>query len=554
MTFQLIGLTVFGQDRLSDLEAQLKEANSNNNTQLSIKTYIQMGDYYVKDGKIIKAQRIYRRAEKLNPGNKYPELAILYHQHYARSYIKQGNYDKALASYENALSLAKKSKSNNQITELQEEINQFKAQLSSRENAKEELNELKSMKKDDAVKYINQRNKEDSLEIEKFFRQINSLHSKNGLNEAKLLYYQNELSQRELKIELLDQYNQTKTAENEKNKAYLALRDNEIKRSELEANRQHNIIVFFIVCFTLLLIIIFIVAIYYRRQKKLNSLLSEKNEIINQKNTEMIASLNYAQRIQNAILVGKKKIDTYFPNYFILNQPKDIVSGDFFWINKTKDNKTVWAVVDCTGHGVPGAFMSIIGNQMLNEVILEKNITDPGKILNEMKSGIIHSLNQNEEDGENQDGMDMSLCVWDPQTNILEFAGANNNIYIFREDLDHKLFNVPHEKHKIFENQLIEIKANRKPIGFSPHYTESFDTYRIQLEKGDIIFATSDGFQDQFGGPKNKKYTIKRLKRLMIEANGKSINEYDTIFKNELINWKGDSEQIDDICIVGVRI
>ena len=210
-------------------------------------------------------------------------------------------------------------------------------------------------------------------------------------------------------------------------------------------------------------------------------------------------------------------------------------------------------MVDCTGHGVPGAFMSIIGNQMLNEIILEKNITDPGDILNEMKNGIINSLNQKGEGG-TRDGMDMALCVWDPKTNILEYAGANNNIYISRKNLDYNILNEQHHKLEIFENRLIELKADRIPIGFSPHYSRSFDTYKIQLEKGDTIFATSDGFQDQFGGPKNKKYTIKRLKRLMIDVNDKSIQDYNAIFRDELSDWKGEFEQIDDICIVGVRI
>lgn len=552
--FHLIGITAFGQDKEADLRTQLKEAKSGNNDKLSISTYIRLGDLYVKEGNVNKGQRFYRRGERINTNDKYPELAILFHQHYARSYYKQDDFDNALKSYERALSLAKKTKLTKKIAQLTKEISQFKESVNQRKKAKNELDELKSMNKEDAIKHINERNRQDSIENEEFYSQIQTLHSKNGLSKAQLRRYKEELSKKELRIELLDQYNQTKTAENERNKAVLALKDNELEKNEIEANRQHNIILFFIIGFILLVVIIFIVIFYYRRQKILNLLLMEKNEVIKLKNSEMISSLNYAQRIQNAVLLGNKRIDTYFADYFILNQPKNIVSGDFFWINKTKDNKTIWAVVDCTGHGVPGAFMSIIGNQMLNEIILEKNITNPGKILNEMKNGIIDSLNQRGEQGSSHDGMDMALCVWDPKTNILEYAGANNSIYICRENLDHTMFDADRHRLQIFENQLIEIKANRIPIGFSYNYSRSFDTFSIQLEKGDTIFATSDGFQDQFGGPSNKKYSTKRLKRLMIEVNGKSIHEYNSIFRNELIDWKGDYEQLDDICIVGVKI
>ncbi len=554
VSFNFLSLTVNGQDTESDLKIQLEEAKAKNNEQLTISTYIQLGDLYVKEGKVNKGQRFYRRGERRNNDNQYPTLAFLIHRQYARSYIQQKKFDEALTSYNEALSVAKKNKLKQRGKKIEQEINRFKKQLEKRNKAKEELETLNSMSREEAIKRINEENRKDSIETEAFFKQIESLTLEDGLNKAKLRRYQDELSKKELRIELLDQYSKTKAAENDRNKAYLVLKNNEIKRKELESQRQQGIIVFFIIVSVLMVSGILIVVFYYRRQRKLNTLLSEKNALIKEKNAEMISSLNYAQRIQNAVLVGNRKIDSYFPNYFILNQPKDIVSGDFFWINKTKDNKTAWAVVDCTGHGVPGAFMSIIGNQMLNEIILEKNITDPGEVLNEMRNGIVHSLNHKSNQETTNDGMDMALCVWNPKTNILEYAGANNNIYIYREHLDQTSLSSNNLRLRVFENQLIELKANRMPVGLSHHLTGAFDTVRIQLEKGDIIYATSDGFQDQFGGPKNKKYSTKRLKRLMIEVNEKPIHEFDTIFRNELIKWKGETEQLDDICVVGVRV
>lgn len=187
--FSVLGLTALGQDNLSDLKVQLKEADSKHDNKLSIKTYIQLGDYYVGKGKISKGQRFYQRGAKINEGDKYPELAILSYQQYARSYIKQEKFNDALTSYENALSFAKKIKSKKHISQLEKEIKQLKKNISRRKKAKDELVELKSMNKDDAIMFINQRNNEDSINASKFFNQIHSLNTKNGLNEAKILYF-----------------------------------------------------------------------------------------------------------------------------------------------------------------------------------------------------------------------------------------------------------------------------------------------------------------------------------------------------------------------------
>lgn len=552
---QLFSFDAIGQSKHDNLESQLKKAKSSNNSKLEVETYILLGDFYVEEeGNINKGQRFYKRASRKNKDDEFVDLVILYNRQYARSYVLQNKHDDALTHYEDALALAKKNKLNNYVKNLNQEIDEFKIKREQVNKAKKELKELKSLKDGDAIARIQEKNTQETIETEQFFFEINQLSRENQLQQIKLRFTQNELDKKDLKIQLLDQYNIAKTAEIEKNKAEIALKNVEIEKRETEAKRQENIIVFFIIGSLLLIAIVLIVIRNSNKQKKLNLLLFDKNMIIRQTNKEMIDSLNYAQRIQEAILLGSNSDHSNFPEHFIFNQPKHIVSGDFFWSNKTEDNKVAWAVVDCTGHGVPGAFMSIIGIRLLNEIVLERKMTDPGKILDEMKRGIIHSLNQEGKKGESQDGMDMALCIWDPVTNILEYAGANNSIYIMRDGINSTVLPIQPNKYKTFEDDLLEIRANRSPIGYYPYYNKPFDTIRFQLEKGDVIYALSDGFQDQFGGSRNKKYTTKRMKRFITDVSKESIIDQTTHFKEELNNWKGGFEQIDDVCIVGVRV
>ena len=552
----ILSLNVIGQKSIDELEAQLKTAKSDNNSKLEVETYILMGDYFIKEeDNINKGQRFYRRSNRKNKDDEFVDLTILYHRQYARSYVLQNKLEDASTHYQDALSLAKEYKLKNYVKNLSQEIEQFEARKAQIIKAKQELDELKSLKDDEAIARIEERNQKEDLEAEKFFLEINKLSRENQLQQIKLRFVENELEKKELKIQLLDQYNKAKAAEIEKHNAEIALKNLEIEKKEVDAKRQNNIILFFIITSLLLFLIVFIIFFNYKKLKKLNLLLSEQSLIIKQKNKEMTDSLNYAQRIQEAIFLGSKSHKSIFPEYFIFNQPKDIVSGDFFWSGKTHDNKIAWAVVDCTGHGVPGAFMSIIGVRLLNEIIVERKITDPGKVLDEMKRGIIHSLNQEENQTTvTQDGMDMTLCIWDPITNELKYAGANNSIYILREGINSSVIPLPENKYKSFENDLLEIRANRSPIGYYPYFSHPFDTITFQLQKGDIIYALSDGFQDQFGGTKNKKYTTKRMKRFMTDVSVKSFTEQTNSFQNELNTWKGNYEQLDDVCIVGVRV
>ena len=259
----------------------------------------------------------------------------------------------------------------------------------------------------------------------------------------------------------------------------------------------------------------------------------EQKEIIEKKNEDILASINYAKRIQKALLTPKKFLNTVIPDNFILYIPKDIVSGDFYWFTK-KENKTIVVVADCTGHGVPGAFMSMLGTSLLNEIT--KKTTVANEILNQLRKQVVHTLHQTQEDAESTDGMDISLSVINDEKNHVQFAGAYNSLFIIRN------------------NELIETKADRMPIGIHRKDKNSFTNNEIEVKQNDMLYMFTDGYIDQFGGPENKKFLMKRFKQLFIEINQKKLSDQKQILKNILLKWQGKEEQVDDIAILGIKL
>lgn len=261
-----------------------------------------------------------------------------------------------------------------------------------------------------------------------------------------------------------------------------------------------------------------------------------KKEIIELKNKELTDSILYARRIQKAILPPGDYIETLFPKRFILYLPKDIVSGDFYWIKKI-NNKIISVVADCTGHGVPGAFMSLLGIAFLNDIVYKNEEIHANEILNELRDKIIHSLRQTGHiDDLSKDGIDVALYMLDENNLSVEFSGANNPLYIVRNE------------------KLITIKPDRMPIGI--HYGEfkEFTNHKIDLDNGDILYTSTDGYYDQFGGKDNKKLKLVKFKELLIELSIESMEEQERLFKKNLREWMGDNEQVDDILLMGVKI
>ena len=261
-----------------------------------------------------------------------------------------------------------------------------------------------------------------------------------------------------------------------------------------------------------------------------------KSNLLEEKNKEVFDSINYAKRLQEAILPNNEFIKKLFPESFVFYRPKDIVSGDFYWFEQW-GGKKMFAAVDCTGHGVPGAFMSIVGCNLLNQAVNEHGLTRPNLVLNELNKGITKTLKQTFEDSAVKDGMDIALCSYDEKTNILEYAGAFNSLWLLRD------------------NAIIEIKADKQPVGlFLGEELKSFTNKEMLLQKGDTVYVFTDGFADQFGGPKGKKFKYKNLQNILLENSSKSMAEQDAILQKSITDWQGSLEQIDDILIIGIRI
>lgn len=262
--------------------------------------------------------------------------------------------------------------------------------------------------------------------------------------------------------------------------------------------------------------------------------LEEKNKEILNKNKEITDSLIYAKRIQAAVLPNLNTVYKILDQSFILYLPKDIVSGDFYEFTQ-KENKHIIAAADCTGHGVAGAFMSIIGSSLIKSIINEKNITAPSGILDALNEGIINSLKQHE--SETHDGMDISICSFDTKNMSLEFAGANRPLWLIRND------------------ELIVYAADKFPIGgLQIKHNNQFTNHQIKIQPKDTIYLFSDGYADQFGGEHGKKLMTKKLKEILVSIQHLSMNEQKIYLQNYFNEWKGNNEQVDDVLIIGIRI
>jgi serine phosphatase RsbU (regulator of sigma subunit) len=273
-----------------------------------------------------------------------------------------------------------------------------------------------------------------------------------------------------------------------------------------------------------------------------NAELQKANTIIEQKNKDITDSINYAKRIQLGILPSKEVLDKCFDNYFVLYKPKDIVSGDFYWAVESSDRETdtklsIIAAVDCTGHGVPGAFMSMLGNTLLNQTITNPKVRSAADVLNYLNRKLPENLKATGAEQNIRDGMDMTLCIFDLKNMRMQFAGANNPIWIIRN------------------RELIELKGDKQPISASTDSEKKdFTNQTFQLKKDDHVYLFTDGYADQFGGPKEKKFSYKRLKELLMENVSKTPGQQKEVLLSAFNDWKGELEQIDDVCVIGIRI
>lgn len=292
----------------------------------------------------------------------------------------------------------------------------------------------------------------------------------------------------------------------------------------------------------LLLVLIF-AAFMFNRFKvthKQKEIIEDQKHLVEEKQKEIVDSINYAQRIQNALLTSDEILKTNLPEYFIYFKPKDIVSGDFYWAAPLNNGKFALIVADSTGHGVPGAFMSLLNISFLNEAIKEYKLNDPAEILNHARAHIIQSLSADGSAEGGKDGMDCSLVSFDFKNNKLEYAAANNPVWVIRRQNG--------------TSELINLVPDKMPVGKHDKDKIPFTLQKFDLQKGDTVYLFTDGYTDQFGGPQGKKFKHKQLEDILKASAHLDLHQQKNKIEEAFENWKGELEQVDDVLIVGVRI
>jgi serine phosphatase RsbU (regulator of sigma subunit) len=262
--------------------------------------------------------------------------------------------------------------------------------------------------------------------------------------------------------------------------------------------------------------------------------LHDRTTELEEKHLDMIRSIQYASRIQDAMLPEGKMFESFFSDYFIINRPKEIVSGDFYWMNDI-NGKLIFTLADCTGHGVPGAFMSILGIMLLNQITVVDKVDQPDKVLSILRERVTQAISCNNKHGEMKEGLDLILCVYDPEKQVIQCAGALNRIYQIRN------------------NTLIRLELNQKYGNLDLDPNLPCAKYEIKVIPGDVFYLFSDGYPDQFGGENNKKFTLKRFQDILMKIFPEKMSEQKQILEETLVEWQGEIEQVDDITVLGIR-
>lgn len=542
-----------------------------------------IANIYERQGETEKALAYFKKSLKIEKKlNNKSGIATSLHN-LGLFYYNRNNYTEALSYYESSLSILKEldyksgiAYSINNIGNVYEKQNNFdKALLNYNESLKirEEINDkngisisLNSL----AVLYNRINNKEKAfLFADKSLKLAQELGSPvNVRNAAKVLsdIYKKQNNPTKA-LEMYELYNLMKDSLNNEETRKLSLKQqykyefekretilkaNQDKKNLIHANqtKRQRIIISSVIA-GIIIVIVFLGFVYnrYKITQKQKEIISQKEketqkqkEIVEQKNKEILDSITYAKRIQSAILPQPKLIKKYFVDSFILYKPKDIVAGDFYWFEVIED-LIFFAAADCTGHGVPGAMVSVVCHNALNRSVREFNLKNPAEILNKTREIVVSEFEKSDENV--KDGMDISLCVLNKNTKELNWAGAHNPLWIIKKDDDNL-------------HKLIEFKADKQPIG-KYEYAKGFNSHKIQLNKGDTIYIFTDGYQDQFGGPLDnnsdgKKFKTSKLKELFLTIQSQNLIEQKSIIDSSFENWKGNLDQVDDVCIVGVRI
>ena len=490
-----------------------------------VNTNIYLGDIYFAQKKYESALPYYQQALKMYETSKdIRGQAKILHK-IGVAYNNWGNYDEGYIFLNRGYELAKKNNLNSIANEIQPALEVAKKNQSEYEKSKSDYVQKKEQQTQEAIKTKEMQINVLSAEKEKSMEEIEKLSVEAQVKELKIKAQNDEIYRKKMESE-------SQTKANELLKKEKELADAEVGKQKL--------VIWGAVIFSVLGLLLFIfVFMAYRNKKKANDILTQKNEIIykqkqqiEQKNVLITDSIDYAKNIQDAILPPYGMLSKYFPQSFILYKPKDIVSGDFYWMHEDENNIYV-AAADCTGHGVPGAFMSLLGFIMIDDIA--RNVHEnPGEVLKEVNKQLMETLHQNTENTTGKFGMDVAMIKYSKQKKEITYSGAHNPLIFFSN------------------GQMNEVKADKISIGNTTecHFHDNI----VPVKEGDMVYLFSDGFHDQIGGEKRKKYLAFHLKELLQQIHTLPPEQQKEALDKKHNEWRGKTEQTDDILIIGLKI
>ncbi|MCB2197683.1 MAG: response regulator [Bacteroidetes bacterium] len=583
-----IGLSSFGQNpdnatqnKIDKYKAQAEQYKSSNNTIQQAEFLNKIAYLYWENEIYTKAIDYFNQSLEINSANNNQNGVKALHYNIGLIYSDMGNYENALMNFNKGLQIARGLKQKegiyaglmNKATVLknlgkyQDAVNNIKEALI----YAQEFNNLKLVRTCYGMLAENYELLGDSENTMKYFElfasidkhlkseQIKKIEEESKEQVQKAHHEKQETEKTLSKTSEELQKTQKTLAEIEaiKKQQQLELEVKELELKKQEAEIRNKQIVLIGASFTGFVILVFslLVLRQFRAKKKANKLLQQQNEQINQQKSEIEAqrdlahkqkkditdSIEYAKRIQNALLPPESFIKRNLPEHFILFKPRDIVSGDFYWM-MNKDGKIIITAADCTGHGVPGAFMSMLGTAFLNEIVTKivenKHIysLQANEILNQLRNYIIDSLHQSGENTQSKDGIDMSLCIIDSEKQKIQFAGAHNPLYIIKD------------------GNLEVIKGDRMPVSIHRNAHKPFTNHEVDFKEKDTIYMFSDGYYDQIGGPKKRKFLSRNFQQLLLEIHKKPMSEQKEILDRNFEEWRDDYLQLDDILVIGIRL
>ncbi len=590
--YQLILLTYFivfkclfiysqeiGQS-ISDLEISAAKYEKENNRLELARCQTKLGFLYKENNNINKAIEYFQKAIKSN-GELGNENAVknLY-VNVGMIYSEKENYEQALNCFKKSLQINEKlGKKQDLVSDLinialiQQSMKNYAESNQNLEKAvslAQEVNDMSSLKNSYGMLSENYDKLGNAAKAREFFdlaaslkshiqkEEIKKFESRTKLAEAEISVKDVEIKSRDKEIRKMTREQQLTQELLRQQKELSSLKDKEFQTKERlqEARQRYTYLIMASLGLFLLLVSGFLFFIFkqLKEKKKAYEMLEQSNRQITEQKQEIelqrdIAtsqkkkitdSIYYAQRIQNAVLPPVSLIEKVLPEHFIFYRPRDIVSGDFYWMTE-KDGIVIFAAVDCTGHGVPGAFMSMLGvaflNEIVNKITFNKHIRSlhASEILNQLRENVIGSLHQTGKANETKDGMDMSLCVIDFENRHLQFAGAHNPLYIIRN------------------SSFMQIDADKMPIGIYKTSSIPFNNHELTLEKDDLLYLFSDGYYDQFGGVQNTKMFSANFRKLLLEIHQKPMAEQKRSIQEYYDDWKGNREQVDDVMVIGFK-